>query len=178
MSNRPSWRGPDGLLTNRGTGLIFVVAESAAGIPGVVMIRSKSVFLHFKHLDKETRELFKDFFARENPMFMLGENHWAPNTDVYETAKGIVVKLELTGVPQDQIEILFQGNTMVVKGRRIDHGTAEKIRCLQLEINYGDFFRAVTLPAHLDFDAASARSQDGFLIVFVPFKKARKIKVE
>jgi HSP20 family protein len=148
------------------------------GVPGVVMIRSKSVFVHFRHLDKETRELFKNFFARENPMFMLGENRWTPNTDVYETTKGIVVKQEITGVPQDQIEILFRGNTMIVKGKRIDHSTDEKVRCLQLEIDYGDFFRAVILPSHLDFDAASAHSQDGFLIVFVPFKKPRRIKVE
>jgi len=142
------------------------------------MGRSRSIFLHFKRLDKQTKDLFKDFFTKENPMFMLGESHWAPNTDVYETVNGIVVKMEMTGVPQDQIEILFRANTMVVKGKRIDHASAEKVRCLQLEINYGDFFRSITLPPHLDFDATSAHCKDGFLIVFVPFKKSRMIKVE
>ena len=141
------------------------------------MIRSKSLFLHFKHLDKQTRDVFKDFFTRENPMFMLGESHWAPNTDIYETARGIVVKMEIAGVTQDQVEILFRGETMLVKGKRADH-TDERVRCLQVEIGYGDFFRAVNLPAYLDFDSSSAHCKDGFLIVFIPFKKARKIKID
>ena len=144
------------------------------------MIKSRSIFLHFDNLDKETKDIFKDFFTKENPMLMLGESHWVPNTDVYETNKGIVVKMELTGVSQDQIEILFKGNAMVIKGKRIDHSTAEKVRCLQLEINYGDFYRSIILPSHLEPEKASARTQDGFLLVFIPFRrqKTRKIKIQ
>ena len=88
------------------------------------MIKSRNVFLHFTNLDKETKDIFKDFFTKENPMLVLSESHWMPNTDIYETAKGIIVKMELTGVNQDQIDILFKGSTMVIKGKRIDHSSA------------------------------------------------------
>ena len=141
------------------------------------MIKAKTIFIHFNRLDKETKNLFRDFFTRENPLLMPGESHWSPNTDIYETSKGVVVKMELAGVSQEQIEISCEGSTIIISGHREDHGLTEKTRCLQIEIPYGEFRRKIILPKDLDFDRISARLQDGFLIIFVPLQKARKIPV-
>jgi HSP20 family protein len=142
------------------------------------MIRSKTIFLHFNRLDRDTKNLFRDFFTKENPLLMPAETHWVPNSDIYETDKGVVVKMELAGVTQNDLQITFQGQTLVITGQRVDHGTCDKVRCLQVEIPYGEFHRTVTLPGPLDFERTSAHTKEGFLIVFVPFHKSRKIKID
>ena len=76
------------------------------------MIKSRNIFLHFNELDQETKDIFKDFCTKENPMLMPGEVHWVPDTDIYETRTGIVVKIELCGVGQDKIDIMFKNNTI------------------------------------------------------------------
>ena len=142
------------------------------------MTRSKDIFVHFNELDSEMKSIFKDFFAKENPMLMLAEQHWAPNADVYETAQGIVVKIELAGVASDLIDVSYKGSNLVISGKRAEHSTDDKVKCLQLEINYGDFYRSIPLPHNVDHDKASAKSKDGFLLIFIPFKKSKKIHVE
>lgn len=142
------------------------------------MIRSKTIFLHFQRLDKETRNLFRDFFTKENPLLMPAESHWTPNTDIYETEKGVVVKMELAGVSQEEVDISFRDRTLVVSGRRTDHATAEKVGCLQIEIPYGEFHRAIPVDAPVDFAKASAQMKDGFLLVFLPYHSARKIRID
>lgn len=142
------------------------------------MIRSKAIFIHVQRLDKETRNLFRDFFTKENPLLMLAESHWTPNTDVYETDKGIVVKMELAGVSQQDVEIAFRDRTLLVSGRRTDHATADKVSCRQIEIPYGEFHRAIPVDGPVDFDKASAQMKDGFLLIFLPYPASRKIRIE
>jgi HSP20 family protein len=60
----------------------------------------------------------------------------------------------------------------------MEHSTDDKVKCLQLEINYGDFYRSIPLPPQVDPENASAKSKDGFLLIFIPFKKSKRIPVE
>jgi HSP20 family protein len=145
---------------------------------GTNMVKSKNIVMRFSHFDRDLREIFHDFFSRENPMLMMEARHWAPNADIYETNKGLMVKVELSGLNSEHIDIEFKGNLLVIQGKRVEHSTADKVRCLQLEINYGDFYRCVTLPPNMDFDKANAKMKDGFLLIFVPFKPSRKVTVE
>ena len=46
---------------------------------------------------------------------------WTPNTDVYETADRLVVRLEVAGVERDDIEITLNERLLVVRGHRRDH---------------------------------------------------------
>ncbi len=142
------------------------------------MTKPKDIFVHFKELDREMKNVFKDFLAKENPMLMLGEQHWAPNADIYETSKGIVVKMELAGVSSESIDVQCKVHNLIIRGKRVEHSTDDKVKCLQLEINYGDFYRSIPLPPTLDQESASAKSKDGFLLVFIPFKKPNKIQVQ
>ena len=44
--------------------------------------------------------------------------HWVPNTDVYVTDTGLVVKVELAGMKSDSLEITVEGNCIWPHGSR------------------------------------------------------------
>ena len=64
---------------------------------------------------------------------------WAPNTDVYETADRLVVRLELAGVEKDDLEVELEDRLLVVRGYRRDPCRQKPCSFRQMEIDYGRF---------------------------------------
>ena len=48
----------------------------------------------------------------------LASGGWTPLADVYETAEGFVVQIEVPGIAEEDIEVHVDGDTLVVKGQR------------------------------------------------------------
>ncbi len=96
---------------------------------------------------------------------------WQPNADVYDGPGGLVVKVELAGVPCDSIRVLLEEGALVIQGARRDpyaRDTAQGYRFRQMELEYGPFQRAIPLPYPVDGAAAQARCVDGILEVRLP----------
>jgi len=91
-----------------------------------------------------------------------------PNTDVYETENGLVVKVELAGMRSDHLEIIVEGNRLRITGDRPDGCRAPKCRFLVMEINYGPFESVLELPSGYDLTQAKAAYLNGFLRIDVP----------
>jgi len=53
--------------------------------------------------------------------------HWVPNTDVYVTDSGLVVKVELAGMRSDNLEIMVEGNRLRICGNRPDGCRAPQV---------------------------------------------------
>ncbi len=135
------------------------------------MIRFKTFFEEFDKLDSNIKKIFSDFFYNENPYLMIAETHWRPNVDVYITPTSIIIKLELAGIRQEDISISYVQDQLHIKGHRSDHSVPEKIGCQQVEINYGDFERTVTLENYqhlIDADNIKATYKDGMLYILLP----------
>jgi len=94
--------------------------------------------------------------------------HWVPNTDVYETDNGLVIKVELAGMRSEHLEITVEGNRMRIAGNRPDGCRAAKCSFLVMEINYGPFESLLELPAAYDLSQAKAAYLNGFLRIDVP----------
>ena len=45
---------------------------------------------------------------------------WVPNTDVYSTDTGLVVKVELPGMKSEQLDLTVEGNQLRIAGNRPD----------------------------------------------------------
>ena len=54
--------------------------------------------------------------------------HWVPNTDVYATDTGLVVKVELAGMKSDSLEITVEGNRLRIAGTRPDGCRAPQLQ--------------------------------------------------
>lgn len=94
--------------------------------------------------------------------------HWVPNTDVYATDNGLVVKVELAGMRSEHLEITVEGNRLRISGNRPDGCRASKCSFLVMEINYGPFESVLELPPGYDLSQAKAAYLNGFLRIDVP----------
>jgi HSP20 family protein len=98
---------------------------------------------------------------------------WEPRVDLIEDATCIIVKAEIGGVRNEDIELIYSGerNSLLLRGirREEDFPASARTGCYQLEIYYGEFEREVRLPElPLDPQGIKAHYRNGFLIVMIP----------
>lgn len=91
-----------------------------------------------------------------------------PNTDVFLTGEGMVIRVELAGMRREDLELTVEGQRIAISGHRSDGCRDGKCRFLFMEINYGPFYTTVDLPAGYDLSRARASYQNGFLRIDVP----------
>jgi HSP20 family protein len=94
--------------------------------------------------------------------------HWVPNTDVYTTDEGLVIKVELAGMRSENLQITVEGTKLRISGQRPDGCRAAKFNFLAMEINYGPFENVLELPSGYDLSQAKASYLNGFLRIDVP----------
>lgn len=98
------------------------------------------------------------------------ENHWVPNTDVYVTDNGLVIKVELAGMKKEDLQLVIDGNKVKITGHRPDGCRSPKCKFLVMEIEYGAFESVIELPNGYDLPQAKASYQNGFLRIDVPLQ--------
>ncbi|MCB0103675.1 MAG: Hsp20/alpha crystallin family protein [Anaerolineales bacterium] len=91
---------------------------------------------------------------------------WDPPTDVLETEKTYIVRMEIAGMREENFDVVVQNDTLFITGFRPDFPA--RMAYLQMEIRSGKFAAVVELPGAVDVDSASAEYQDGFLTVTLP----------
>jgi HSP20 family protein len=101
---------------------------------------------------------------------------WRPPTDVYETDDGIVVKVEVAGMAENDFGITFSEGNLIIAGMRRD--PAAKLGYHQMEIPYGEFRTDVYVSKTVDVDGIEASYEDGFLLVALPKVGAHRIAIE
>jgi HSP20 family protein len=93
---------------------------------------------------------------------------WIPNTDVYTTDTGLVIKVELAGMKSENLEITVEGSRLRISGSRPDVCRAHKCNFLVMEISYGPFESVLELLPGYDLSQAKAIYVNGFLRIDVP----------
>jgi len=103
-------------------------------------------------------------------------NVWSPPTDVYETEKEYVARVEIAGMREDDFEVLLENDTLLISGSRPD--LTERRAYQQMEIRFGKFSTAINLPGAVDIEQARAEYKDGFLTIVLPKATPNQNKVE
>lgn len=114
--------------------------------------------------------MFLEFLRGERtPRY--GKIAFRPNADVYydKSQEAVVVKLELPGIDPEAINLEIDENLLRVSGVRNDERHPEAVY-QQMEITYGRFERAVSLPPEVDSAKAAAHYDDGYLEIVLPIK--------
>lgn len=119
-------------------------------------------------------ELYGEFTDR------LRGDRWQPDVDVFETERGVVVRVELAGIRSDDVRVSVDGQVLRLSGVRAAPEGEEVKRLHQMEIASGPFERRVRIPVAFDRDRMSAHLADGFLTVTLPRRDParRRVKVE
>jgi HSP20 family protein len=103
----------------------------------------------------------------------LASGSWTPLADVYETAEGFVVQIEVPGIAEEDIEVNVDGDTVVVRGQRQPVSRSRPDSFHRMERSYGSFSRSFQLSEDVDPERVSARFKDGLLRVELPKLHAR-----
>lgn len=90
---------------------------------------------------------------------------WTPAADIYQTADGWIVKIELAGVDVNDLEIVIDGRTMSVRGCRRDTFYGEGVSYHQMEIMYSRFSKSLHFPCVIDGATFVRDYRDGLLIL-------------
>lgn len=98
------------------------------------------------------------------------EAAWQPRIDISQTPDGLEIDVEAAGLSEDTLRLHFEAGQLIVEGRREREVPCTVARCLQVEIEYGAFRRAVAVPPEADIDGIRASYQSGLLHIVVPFK--------
>ena len=106
------------------------------------------------------------------------DTHWVPNTDVYLTEQGLVIKVELAGMRKEDLQLGIEGNRVRISGHRPDCCRAPKCKFLVMEINYGAFESVIELPEGYDLSQSKAAYQNGFLRVDIPLRKPSRVSLD
>jgi len=101
---------------------------------------------------------------------------WSPPTDVYETETDYVVRVEIAGIEETDLEVSFEHGILIISGVRPDIPGRRAYH--QMEIHFGKFSTSVGVPGPIDLDKSVAEYKDGFLNVRMPKAKATDVKIE
>jgi HSP20 family protein len=101
---------------------------------------------------------------------------WAPSVDIFETDNELVLKADIPGVAQKDIDIQLENGTLSLKGERKFERDEKNKGFHRQERSYGSFVRYFTVPDTIDSENVKADFQSGVLTVTLPKKEIAKPK--
>src|SRR5215216_6440334 len=90
---------------------------------------------------------------------------WVPTADIFAKGDDLVIRCELAGVEQDDVEVSLSGGVLITDGQR--RGEPEDVSYYARERYYGHFRRTMNLPEGIDGSRINADFQNGLLEVTV-----------
>jgi HSP20 family protein len=112
-------------------------------------------------LQNRVNSLFRDF--NDGGEGALTTASFVPAVDIYEDAQKVVLKLEVPGIEEKDLDVRVENNTLIVKGERKFEKEEKEENFHRIERRYGSFYRAFTLPSTVDTENIHASYNAGVL---------------
>jgi HSP20 family protein len=125
-------------------------------------------------LQQEMNRLFSTFFDAPGASAGAAPRRWVPAMDLVETDDHFVLRADLPGVSEADVDLSLEENVLTLKGERKVEHEAKGEGFYRLERSAGAFSRSLTLPEGVDGDAITATFDKGVLEVRIPKPEQRK----
>ena len=121
-------------------------------------------------LRRREARLFEPFFRM--PFFTeeARAGVWNPPVDVLEENNRIVVKVEVPGVDEKDLRVMFEDSVLTVSGERQFEQKDDR-NYHRIERTYGSFTRTFSLPRSVDGAQIAAHYRNGVLEIEIPKKE-------
>lgn len=136
-------------------------------------VRSADRFDPFQALRSDFDRVFDDFFRQRTGFDVggLGKAALAPQLDVSETEREMIVRAELPGVDEEDVDVTLSGDVLTIKGeKRYEHENGDNER-RYVERHFGSFARSLRLPFEAWDQDVAADMKNGVLTVTIPKPK-------
>ena len=129
---------------------------------------------------RDTMErLIQENFARPAGS-ILPAMRGAVAMDVIEKGDSFEVRASLPGIKPEDVHIMVQGDRLTIRGETSSDderkGDQKEDNWILRESRSGSFYRSITLPSQLDADRATARFENGVLVLEIPKAETAKAK--
>ena len=129
-------------------------------------------------IQSEMNRLFNTFF--DAPASSGGHSNgqtlrrWIPAMDLVETEDACVLRADLPGLSEKDVNIELEDNVLTVSGERKAEHEERNEGYYRVERASGTFSRSLTLPEGVDPEGVSANFERGVLEVRIPKPEQRK----
>ena len=127
-------------------------------------------------IQNEMNRLFNTFF---DPSAPTGRGNgttrrWLPPMDLVETADNYVLRADLPGLSDGDVNIQLEDNVLTISGERKAEHEHQQEGYYRLERACGEFSRSLTLPDGVDPDGVEAHFDRGVLEIRIPKPEQKK----
>ena len=116
----------------------------------------------------------EEFMGRSFGRWTDGEGGWMPSIDVFEKDGKLMVKAELPGMKEEDIDVSVSDNSLIIRGEKKSESEVNEENYYRSERSYGSFYRSIPLPSKVEADKIEANFEDGVLEVSLP--KSAEVK--
>jgi HSP20 family protein len=127
------------------------------------------------------RDLVEHLFLEPGRGSIEADMVWYPATDAYETEDAFVIRLDLSGVKREAIQIHMKDRAVEVRGIREEPPAEGRRTFHKMEIAMGPFARCVQVPERFAGGEAKASYEGGVLEIRIQPRRRegpRDIQVE
>ena len=133
-------------------------------------------------IQNEMNRLFNTFFDQPAPTSRgsATSRRWMPAMDLIESGDHYVLRADLPGLSDDDVNIQLQDNVLTISGERNAEHQENEEGYYRLERAFGSFARSLTLPDGINPDGVQAHFDRGVLEVRIPKpeqKKPRQVQI-
>lgn len=138
-------------------------------------------------MHSEMNRMFDEMFGglargRSGRQQGVQATEWAPSMDVLEEDGNLVIRAELPGVKQEDVDITVHDRVLTISGQRREEQETERGGYHVRERRRGAFRRSLMLPEGVSEEAIRARYEDGILEVTVEgaaaVREPKRIQIE
>jgi len=117
-------------------------------------------------LQGDMNRLFDRFFEGRTPNG--ASRRWIPAMDLVETDDHLVLRGDLPGMTEDDVDIEIKDGVLTVSGERKAENEEKGEGYHRVERAFGSFSRSLTLPQGVDAEKVEAKFENGVLEVRIP----------
>jgi HSP20 family protein len=133
-------------------------------------------------IQNEMNRLFNTFFDQPAATGRPGttSRRWLPAMDLVETPDHYVLRADLPGLSDEDVNIQLEDNVLTISGERQTQHDQHEEGYYRIERAFGSFARSLTLPDGVDPDRVQAHFDRGVLEISIPKpeqKKPRQVQI-
>ena len=102
------------------------------------------------------------------------ESVWNPPVDIIENDKEVILKMDVPGMNNKDIQVEIDNGALVIRGERKYEKEHKEENYLCVERRYGQFFRSFRLPDYVDESHIKAECKNGLLQVHLSKQPGKK----
>jgi HSP20 family protein len=125
-------------------------------------------------IQNEMNRLFGTVVDAPSPSNGGALRRWMPAMDLVETDDHFVLRADLPGLTEEDVNIEVEDNVLTVSGERKAEHETSKEGYHRVERAFGSFARSLTLPEGVDAESVSASFDRGVLEITIPKPEQRK----